>query len=185
MVSPHHGDLRILWYPKAEGELATAITVLARRAWSLKPALDTTTETSHAFLLPLALRGRLGGFDPAAIEAELARIQAEIDEIAFDLYGFSEADRLAALESVGGGQASEEEPDDEEEASEPEVPPLDGLLSWAVGVAFGRFDWRLATGERAAPAEPEPFDQRDRPARPVAVAGRCGAGLGGSSSSST
>ncbi|MGV8623820.1 hypothetical protein, partial [Pseudomonas aeruginosa] len=39
--------------------------------------------------------------------------------------------------------------------------PIDqtaGLLSWAVGVAFGRFDWRLATSERAAPAEPEPFD---------------------------
>lgn len=30
--------------------------------------------------------------------------------------------------------------------------------SWAVGVAFGRFDWRLATRERAAAAEPEPFD---------------------------
>lgn len=30
--------------------------------------------------------------------------------------------------------------------------------SWAVGVAFGRFDWRLATSERAAPTEPEPFD---------------------------
>jgi hypothetical protein len=36
--------------------------------------------------------------------------------------------------------------------------PADQLASWAVGVAFGRFDWRLATGERAAPAEPEPFD---------------------------
>lgn len=31
-------------------------------------------------------------------------------------------------------------------------------LSWAVGVAFGRFDIRLATGERATPPEPEPFD---------------------------
>jgi hypothetical protein len=33
-----------------------------------------------------------------------------------------------------------------------------GLLSWAVGVAFGRFDWQLATGERAPPPKPEPFD---------------------------
>ena len=33
-----------------------------------------------------------------------------------------------------------------------------GLLSWSAGVAFGRFDWRLATGERKAPPEPEPFD---------------------------
>ncbi len=32
------------------------------------------------------------------------------------------------------------------------------MLSWCVGIAFGRFDWQLATGERAAPAEPEPFD---------------------------
>jgi hypothetical protein len=32
------------------------------------------------------------------------------------------------------------------------------LMDWLVGVAFGRFDLRLATGERAAPAEPEPFD---------------------------
>ena len=32
------------------------------------------------------------------------------------------------------------------------------LLSWAVGVAFGRFDIRLATGERAMPPEPDPFD---------------------------
>ncbi|MFY9975220.1 MAG: hypothetical protein WAK53_13250, partial [Chromatiaceae bacterium] len=34
----------------------------------------------------------------------------------------------------------------------------DGLSSWLVGVAFGRFDPRLATGERAIPPEPEPFD---------------------------
>ena len=32
------------------------------------------------------------------------------------------------------------------------------LLSWTVGVAFGRFDLRLATGKRSAPPEPEPFD---------------------------
>ena len=39
---------------------------------------------------------RSGDYNPTAIEAELARIQAEIDAIAFDLYGFSEADRAAA-----------------------------------------------------------------------------------------
>ena len=31
------------------------------------------------------------------------------------------------------------------------------LQSWSVGVAFGRFDIRLATGERSIPPEPEPF----------------------------
>lgn len=54
---------------------------------------------------------------------------------------------------------------DDGEQSEESVTNEDSMVdetssnqSWAVGVAFGRFDWRLATGERAAPDEPEPFD---------------------------
>lgn len=139
-----------------------AIALLARQSWSFKRLLDSQEEVSHAFALPAALLARLGDYDPPAIEAELARIQAEIDAIAFDLYGFSDGDRAAVQgdQSVANeGDAeinADDEGDDEDDAS-----PIDhtvGLLSWALGVAFGRFDWRLATGERAAPAEPEPFD---------------------------
>lgn len=144
--------------PDLTSDERAILAALARRGWSLKRALDTAIETSHAYLLPLALLGRMSEFDTAGIEAELARIHAQIDEVAFNLYGFSEADRLAALEAIGDSKASEEKSDDEEEASEPGAPSLDGLLSWAVGVVFGRFDWRFATGELAAPAEPEPFD---------------------------
>lgn len=146
---------------------AGQLTKLSRRGWSLKRSLDTVTETSHAFLLPLALRQaqaeRLGPFDPPAVEAELARIQAEIDDIAFDLYGFSDADRAAALGGTGSEASDDDAADeadaegDEDEAAD-DTPSADALLSWAVGVAFGRFDIRLATGERAAPPEPEPFD---------------------------
>ncbi|MDL1870019.1 type II restriction endonuclease subunit M [Gammaproteobacteria bacterium PRO6] len=138
---------------------------LARRAWALKRTLDTTEETSHAFSLPAALRSRLGDYDPPAIETELSRIQAEIDAIAFDLYGFSKADRVAVHASQGapseGDSEAGDDQDDEASDDEDSAAPIDhtaGLLSWALGVAFGRFDWRLATGERAAPTEPEPFD---------------------------
>jgi hypothetical protein len=151
-----------------------SLATLAQRAWSLKRTLDTVNETSHAFLLPAALRQaqgeQLGVFDPPAIEAELARIQAEIDAIAFDLYGFSEADRAAALTptplpegegldlpSPSGRGAGDESAEDEEEADEPDADRQSALLSWAVGVAFGRFDWRLATNERESPPEPDPF----------------------------
>ena len=137
------------------------LAALARRAWSLKRTIDTINETSHAFLLPSAMRARLDNYDPPAIDAELANIQAEIDDIAFDLYGFSDADRAAALgscsstdEDDGAVDANDSEDDDGAEA----IDQSDGLLSWATGVAFGRFDWRLATGEREAPPEPEPFD---------------------------
>ena len=149
--------------PVLSAEHQATLAALARRAWSLKRTLDTREETSHAFLLPAALRHRLGDYDPPATEAELARIQAEIDAIVFDLYGFSPADRAAAQPSQGGatqGEPAASAADDDQE-EEDQAAPIDqsaGLLSWAVGVAFGRFDWRLATGERAAPPEPEPFD---------------------------
>jgi hypothetical protein len=131
-----------------------------RRAWSLKRTLDTVVETSHAFLLPAALRPRLGNFDPYAIEAELARIQAEIDDITFDLYGFSASEGVdVASPQRSTVDEQEDEYDDSEDSPADDGPPTtDHLLSWAVGVAFGRFDGRLATGERAAPPEPEPFD---------------------------
>jgi hypothetical protein len=129
------------------------------------------------------LRPRLGAYDPPAIEEEIASVQADIDDAAFDLYGFSEGDRVAALggpnvasfRSVDQGQTTEDgeeerngvashiaegdpaEDDVEEEAAAP-VDHVAGLLSWAFGVAFGRFDLRLATGEREAPREPDPFD---------------------------
>ena len=145
--------------PTLDGPSRQRLGSRSRRAWSLKRTLDTLEETSHAFLLPGSLRSRLGDFDPSAIEAELACIQAEIDALTFDLYGFSEADRQAATAQGAGEPASDEASEDEDAAeAEPDAPPVDAVLSWAVGVAFGRFDWRLATGERAAPHEPEPFD---------------------------
>lgn len=141
------------------------LAALARRAWSLKRTLDTIEETSHAFALPAALRSRLGDYDPPAIEAELARIQAEINAIAFDLYGFNETDRAAvqgSQDSANEGDSKADDDQDDEASDDEDSPaPIDhtaGMLGWALGVAFGRFDWRLATGERAAPAEPEPFD---------------------------
>ena len=144
--------------PKTPNSEVKLLGTLATRAWSMKRLLDTTTETSHAFHLPAALRARLGDYNPPAIEAELVEIQTEIDDIAFDLYGFSDTDRTAALGSSG----MVEENDGVEGASKDEdgaetVDQTDGLLSWAAGVA-GRFDWRLATGEREARLELDPFD---------------------------
>lgn len=148
--------------PDLNAEQQATLAALARRAWSLKRTLDTIEETAHAFALPAALRARLDDYDPSVIEAELARIQAEIDAIAFDLYGFGEADRAAVQTSQGAANEGDAETNADDDGDEEEgAAPIDqtaGLLSWAVGVAFGRFDWRLATSERAAPAEPEPFD---------------------------
>lgn len=143
-------------------EKQSALATLARRAWSLKRSLDTIEESSHAFVLPAALRPRLSDFDPPVIETELAKIQLEIDNIAFELYGFNEADRAAVQSNHnaandGDTDASTDDEGDDEDNAAP-IDQTSGLLSWAVGVAFGRFDWRLAAGERTVPPEPDPFD---------------------------
>jgi hypothetical protein len=161
---------------------------LARRAWSVKRSLDTRAETSHAFSLPgllqvvggsLADRAAAWVERVAAAEVDLGSIQGQIDERCFDLYGIEEADRQA-IEGSGQGSVFSDQAEttdhglvntqhpaaehDTDEASDDPMATTDlssltaELLSWCVGVAFGRFDVRLATGARALLNEPEPFD---------------------------
>jgi hypothetical protein len=172
------GYLTAVPVPSPDEKIASDLASLAHHAWSLRRSLDTRVEVSHAFVLPALLQ--VGGGSLAAragawfgrvraVNAELEAIQAEIDERCFDLYRIDEADRLAISEGFAGdveGSDAEEpagevdETDDEQDVDA----AVDGsglsaeLVSWAVGVAFGRFDVRLATDERELPGVPGPFD---------------------------
>jgi hypothetical protein len=140
-------------HPAASARLAT----LARRSWGLKRALDTVVETSHAFVAPMSLRK--SGYDPLAAATELIRNQEEIDLLTFAAYQIAPSDLNEALEIEAQEHPILEDGDDELDADiDSHAPDFDAILSWAVGVAFGRFDWRLAVGKRAEPAEPGPFD---------------------------
>lgn len=146
--------------PNIDSDNQSRLADLAKRSWSLKRLLDTVSETSHSFHLPASLRKRIGDYDLGSVEAELCDIQSEIDEIAFELYRFCDSDRTAALGlSASIAQDSRDEAeDDEDDEADTAIESADGLLSWSVGVAFGRFDLRLATGKREAPPEPNAFD---------------------------
>jgi hypothetical protein len=155
-----------------------ALATLARRAWSLRRLLDTRNETSHAFTLPallqvtgdtLTTRSVVWADRRRTLEEALAGIQAEIDERCFALYGIDEADRRSITEGFGSVVDESAEPSvtdletndeiDEDLDLDTDVGILAAeLMSWAAGVAFGRFDVRLATGERELPGEPEPFE---------------------------
>jgi hypothetical protein len=148
----------------------------AHLGWSLRRSLDTVNEVSHSFVVPAVLQVDGGSFVArskawstrlAAVEAELAGLQVEIDALCFDLYGISEEDRRVITEGSGvvdndhmSGASEDEE--DEEDGADVGSGDLRGLaaqlVSWAVGVTVGRFDVRLATGERAWSPEPDPFD---------------------------
>lgn len=151
----------------------------ARRAWCLKRTLDSRTETSHAFHLPallqaegLTLAERASAWLARSVDVEdqVGRIQVEIDKLCFDLYGMSEDDQSAIAQGGGvvgeeqsaGDEADEhanEDEDDSAEEKEVDVDPMvASLLSWSVGVAFGRFDVRPATSKSEPPPAPDPFD---------------------------
>jgi hypothetical protein len=152
------------------------LQLLARRAWSLKRSLDTATEISHAFALPVLLqmtggtliaRAKAWAEQVRALEAEFRTIQAEIDELCFDLYGIDDIDRQLMTEGFVSDQDETGLTDKEENTESDDEYDTEGhadeavlaaeLVSWMVGVAFGRFDVRLASGESVVP-EPEPFD---------------------------
>lgn len=165
--------------PRTTSTDVTALARLTRRACLLKRRLDTRTEASHAMTLPAVLqvagddlgkRAAAWNQQVHATELELKAIQAEMDARCFNLYGIVEADRRAITDGFSGGadeSAELEETDAEADAdgqgdieSSADAAALAAdLISWAAGVAFGRFDVRLATGERPLPEDPEPFDQ--------------------------
>jgi hypothetical protein len=158
--------------PATRGRLAK----LAQDGWSARRSLDTAAEGSHAFLLPSALQVDGSSFDERigawsalvrATEMRLSEVQADVDEICFGLYGISTEDPESVVAALGTNEAASDQPSrsgDSEDLGETmdwtasARPFAAGLVSWAVGTAVGRFDVRLATGERRLASNPHPFD---------------------------
>jgi hypothetical protein len=152
-----------------------ALGQLALRAVDAKRRLDTVTETGHFFHLPALLCETSLPFSEgaAAWQAQLtdtartiAEVQAEIDVIAFQVYGIGKEDRQtieeAFTESSGISFSTEELEEPEEDESSlatavDEVSLVEAVVSYAVGCALGRWDVRLATGDRPLPELPDPF----------------------------
>ena len=162
--------------PVVSAEIRDELRDLARRGWLLSRKLQSTTETARAFVLPESMGARLGTGVGVRhdIHRDLLAVQARVDDIAFNLYGLSGSsrdaietwcsERRARVDSPGEsseveGLSESGDPDDGFTSSELTSPSCTVAdFSWIVGVLFGRFDPRLATGERGVPPEPEPFD---------------------------
>lgn len=153
------GALQKLPWAQPSADQAADLAVLGRGAWSAARTADTGIETSLAFTLPAPLNFINNS---ANVTTKLARLQSKIDSIVFDLFRLNGSDRSEIEGAAVFASAEITDPPDEREDESPEfTAPADAtfsLLSWSIGVAFGRFDIRLATGERSTPPEPEPFD---------------------------
>jgi len=159
--------------PRTEGSQDKTISNNAFRAWFLKRSADLSNEVSHAFELPALLQttGATLGESAAAWERRVAQtelkitcVQAEIDEFAFKLYGFTEKE----LNSMGNENKTETKNvrfDPETAAIDPKRTSavknpllIAQFLSWCFGVVLGRFDMRLALDSSLVPGAPDPFD---------------------------
>jgi hypothetical protein len=173
--------------PLTDHATHTTLSVLAREANDRQRDRDRADETTHCFCLPGLVQQRDAGSlleasltleaEEQARQQRLATIQAEIDDIVFDLYGLSDADRTLVRDEMGQSPTSNtqsptsNENDDEEELTPPEDLParVQNLLMWCVGVAFGRWDVRMALDPSLLPPLQGPFDPLPRCAPGVLV----------------
>jgi hypothetical protein len=156
------GIIRSTPIPDLPDDTKKVLSALAQDAWRTKRQCDLFNEASHAFLLPRSLLARIFGFDEEVNVRKLAKIEKELDSLVAAAYCLSpdEAADRAVISSAIQANATDSESDDDEDDENSSGSESDhqGLLSWCVGVVAGHFDWRLATGERAAPPEPGPFE---------------------------
>jgi len=116
---------------------------LGLAAWSLRRQMDIFNETSHAFVIPLPLLEKHYGFDLTDKLREYSAIKKQIDDVALSCYGIDEDEILQFKRMDVTQEKSEEETD----CNAFPIPCVldavagkgEGLMSWAVGVAFGRF----------------------------------------------
>jgi hypothetical protein len=142
--------------PLVPENIKSELTSLAYKAYGNQRRLCSSDELDHGFLLPELLATRLHG--SVNFEEAFQKTITNINSLVNDLYGIRNGE-LSSLEVDSElGELENEVFTDLDEDGQDSGDPQNNLFSWAVGVAFGRFDWRLATGERDAPSDPGPFE---------------------------
>lgn len=142
-------------FPDVPSEEKKALSKLFEDAAALKIGYLSFDELSHHFQIPGFLKKK----SQVAIETQLAEIISQIDFIANKVFGISDSD-IQIIQKADSNDNSFEFDSSEDEEQEVEIDAYssDAVLSWSVGVAFGRFDLRLATGERQATPALDPFE---------------------------
>ena len=150
--------------------LGDAFAEMATRGYRLARSLDTNRETAHVFAAPAlampgkSLRAECEGHRARvdAVRERLHEVRDTCDDSAASAYALSADDR-ESLKALPGVSAAK--PDGGRADSEIETGGDSGLkgetaalVSWCVGVAFGRWDVRIAIDPSLAPKLPDSFD---------------------------
>lgn len=160
--------------PALSNALRVRLASSANAIWSLERDLDSSAEDSSIFELPamlkvkgesLAFRHEKWAKWVTCVQARIAEIQSDVERWVLDAYGIQESGLAQISRGLVANSDQRElpEPDNsEDDAAESKEAAaatlLVSLLSWMVGVAFGRFDLRHATDAGPEPSESGPFD---------------------------
>lgn len=120
------------------------------QAARLKLKSLSVVENSHYFEWPKVMA--------SSVDDDVAILIDEVDSIAAKEYGLSAGDWKCIQEMMPSTEYDESDDDSDSTEARDSASFKESLLSWGVGVAFGRFDWRLATGERSVTHLLGPFD---------------------------
>ena len=147
---------------------------LALEAWTLTRSVAMQAETSHAFVGPallqtrgksLAARSTVWAKHLEGVRARLVEIETDIDRICSGLYGLSDEDESRIRRSspddatAKGATLFDDGRIDEPTTRESDLASqVAALLSWTVGVAFGRFDVQCGSLHQTAGSEAWPFE---------------------------
>lgn len=128
---------------------------LGGKLWESRWLEDIYTETSAAFHYPKYVDRMLDLNKKSQVStSNVNDVRREVDEIAYRVYEIDEvAVHQASLEEVSEGDSSRKSGNGKKSADKDD---LYGLLSWLVGVAFGRFS--LGALEAGELKVPQPFD---------------------------
>ncbi len=138
----------------------------ARDAIKIKRKRRTDYETTHVFDLPSAANKNVESVskyvnelteDLSSGRKKLIDIQKRVNEETYKKYEISELDQRRIKESLWGDSTKSEE-NVQGEIDVDEIDVAFGLVSYALGCAFGRWDVRYLTGEQSVSELPDPFD---------------------------
>lgn len=153
--------------PDMSDDSEEALSQLAVDLWKAKALEQSGNETSVFFYSPWGVSLGSSGAEKPINDFNVQEIIGKIDRLAFDLWGFNENDRELAHQIGAGGVAASEElvegdQEDFDGAANESSDPTCQCASWAIGVAFGRFDPSQAKETRSRVLDASPFDPQPR-----------------------
>ena len=143
-------------------ELFSDCEEAAKGIFTVKRQLDGSNELSAEFIAPLGIKSARGTISSAAahliqITEDIRQRGSSLDFFVTRAFGLSHAKLLedSFVASQPLDVASIAFDASSEIVARQQI--LDGLIHYVLGVAYGRWDIRYATGEQAAPEWPDPF----------------------------